>query len=294
MNIKITILVLILGLGLLSCSRNAAEIGNLQPEPSIHLKTSPVSDHAKSRLQIRFVNNSEFDSAGGKLTAIILVRKGNAKLGIKSKRITVWNQVEYFNDLLHMNTGIMGDLGLLSIPPGDYNFAEVPVSEGWVAKDGKIFPVKFPGNKMTLAFKPAFTVGEGLSPDVVMDIDVDRSFVAIKGGSAYIFKPIVKVANLTTTGSLVGIVVDGATGSPLGNAHVYVNVNGENYDTYSLNYSFTDPYGQFHSVGEYWIPGIPAGTAMAYAEKEGYRVASTEVSILEGNFNTQYFVLAPQ
>jgi len=293
MRIKSTLVIISLALGLLSCSRNTGVLENLQPVQNTQLKSSLLSGQGKLSLQIRFVNNSEFDSAGGKLSSIIMVRKGNVKLGIKEKRVIVWNQVEYFNDLLHMNIGIMGDLGILSIPPGEYDFAEVLVSEGWVAKDGKIYPVKFPGNKMTLAFKPVATVGEGLSPDIVLDIDVDRSFVAIKGGGSYIFKPIVKVANLTTAGSLVGMVFD-ASGNPIGGAHVYVNVNGETYDTYSLDQSFTDVYGQLHYVGEYWIPGIPAGTYTANAEKDGYVTDSADVSILAGNFNTQNFGLASQ
>lgn len=294
MRIKSTILIIGLTLGLLSCSRNSGVLENAQPVQNTQLKSSALSDHGQGKLRLRFrsVNSSEFDSAGGKLTAIILVREGNARLGIKAKRDTVWNQIEYFDDLLHMQTGIMGDLGLLSIPAGAYSYAIVPVSEGWAAKNGKIYPVIFPGNKMILAFNPAVIVGAGLSPDLILDIDVSRSFVSLGHGRAYIFKPIVKVVNATTTGSLVGMVFD-ASNNPIPDAHVYVNADGTTYDTYTLSQYYVDSYGQPHYPGEYWIPGIPAGAYTAYAAKSGYVTTSANVSILEGNFNSQNFVLAP-
>jgi hypothetical protein len=299
MKTKSTLIILGLVLGLFACSRNSGVLENAKPDQSLQntaLKSCVESGKGKLRLHFRSINSyaSQFDSAGGKLTAIILVRKGNERLGIQTKRDTVWTQVEYFDDLLHMQTGIMGDLGLLTIPAGAYDYAVVPVSEGWAAKDGKIYPVIFPRNKMILAFNPPVIVGEGLSPDLILNIDVSRSFVPIRHGHAFIFKPIVKVVNATTTGSLVGMVYDASSNTPIPDAHVYVTVDGNTYDTYTLNQYYVDSLGQPHYPGEYWIPGIPAGPSTAYAAKAGYVTATAPVSILEGNFNFQNFTLTPQ
>ncbi len=298
MKIKSTLLVLGLVLGLFACSRNSGVLQNAKPDTSAQsaaLKSSVESGKGKIRLHFRSVNSyaSQFDSAGGKLTAIILVRKGNDRLGVEARLDTVWTQVEYFDDLLHMQTGIMGDLGLLSIPAGAYDYAIVPVSEGWAAKNGKIYPVIFPEHRMVLAFNPPVIVGEGLSPDLTLDIDVSRSFIPVRHGRAFIFKPIVRVVNATTTGSLVGMVFD-ASNNPLPDAHVSVTVDGTTYDTYTLTQYFVDSLGQPHYPGEYWIPGIPAGPSTATASKTGYISSSAPVSILQGNFNFQNFSLTPQ
>ena len=302
MKFKSAIVIVSLAIGLFSCSRNTGDLENLQPAQNMNqsvqnsgLKSSTLSGYGKLKMQMKGVNNSEFESAGGKLTSIVLVQKGNNKSGIKEKRVTVWNTVEYFDDLLNMETGIMGDLALLKIPAGVYNYAIVQVTDGWVLKkDGTRYTVKFPGDKMSLYFRPFVKIEEGLSPDALFIIDVSRSFVSVKHGTSYIFKPVVQAENLSYAGSLVGGVVDGTTGSPIGSAHIYMDVNGERYETYSLGQYFVDNYGIEHFPGEYWVPGIPAGTHTAYAEKEGYQTASAEVSILEGNFNSHNFILMPQ
>jgi hypothetical protein len=302
MNLKFSVIIVSLALGLFSCSRNAGNLENLQPETNfrqsvqnLELKSNALSGKGTLKLHMKGTDNSEFIAAGGKLTTIQLVQKGNAQHDIRQKRVTVWDSVEYFDDLLNMETGIMSDLALLNIPAGIYHYAIVQVSDGWVLKnDGKKYPVIFPNNKMVLYFKPFVKIGEKLSPDALFLIDVSHSFVSTKKGTSYIFKPVVKAANLSYAGSLAGGVVNGLTGNPIGNAHIYVDANGERFETLSVDQYFVDDYGIEHYPGEYWIPGIPAGSYTAYAEKEGYQSASAEVSILEGNFHFQNFVLIPQ
>lgn len=308
MKIKSTLIVLSLIFGLFACSYNSGVLKEAQPtlkKPS--LKSSVVSDSGhRMIMHFRGVNNAKydakrgkintiFDSAGGLLTKITAVRKGNFRLGIRPKSIVIWNQPEHFDDLLYMGTGMMGDLVLLNIPSGVYDYVIVDVSEGWAAKDGKIYPVIFPGHKMILRFDPPVTVGEHLSPDLTFLIDVSHSFIPIHRWkrTSYIFRPFVKVVNATETGSLAGAVVDPSM-NPITNAHIVVNANGQTYDGYSMKSMYINPQlGDTLYPGQYWIPGIPPGTYTAYSEKDGYVTDSAQVSIMKGNYYFQNFVLIP-
>ena len=311
MKLKTTIVLASLVVGLFSCSRNTGDMSNLRPAQKVSpseyasgLKSSAFAGAPTMKIAAKARNvPEEFESAGGTLSKVEIVAQGNLARGKGGKRITIWNSVEYIDDLLDMNRGIMGDLFFLPIPSGVYTKAIVTITDGWVLKkDGTKYPLLFPGNKFTLYFKPFVKVGEHLSPDLTLLIDVSRSLIPIRHGTSYIFKPMVLAQNLSYTGSLAGVVVDGTTGTPVANAAVYVNINGEKYSTLSLDHYYVDtiPLDATtdttieHIPGEYWLPGIPAGTYTAYAEKEGYQKDSVEVNILEGNFTFHNFVLMPQ
>lgn len=311
MKIKSTFIIIGLAVGLFACSRNS---GVLQQPTAQNptLKSSEVSPQRQFHMMVRGVNNFKFDSAGGTLTTIYLVPTGNQNPGTRENHflihkgewihgayqnhILIWDSVEQFDDLLDMSKGIMGDLSFLPIPPGTYGYAIASVSHGWAYKNGKEYPVIFPHGQMILAFQPPVQVGEHLSPDLIINIDVSKSFVPIRHGTAFIFKPFVRVVNATTAGSLIGGVVSYPSFDPVGGAEVSVDVNGQAYSGYTLTESYTDPTtGMTLLPGEYWIPGIPGGTYPVSASKTGYVTAdSTNVSILKGNFNTQNFVLMPQ
>lgn len=305
MKIRSTLIVLSLVLGLFSCSYNSGVLKEAQPATqNTSLKSSAVADSGHMTMHFRGINNVKFDrdhrrcntvfdSAGGLLTKITIVRKGNIREGIKSKRLVIWNTPEHFNDLLYMGKGMMGDLVLLNIPSGVYDYVIVDVSSGWAAKDGKVYPVIFPGHKMILHFRPAVVVGQHLSPDLNINIDVSRSFVPVRGGRVFIFKPFVQAVNSTTTGSLAGAVLD-PTMNLIPGTSVYVKANGNTYSTYSFVKPYTDPFGVVHDPGTYWLSGVPAGNYTAYAAKNGYVTDSTQVSIMKGNFTYQNFVLAPE
>ena len=311
MKLKTTIVLASLVVGLFSCSRNTGDTASLQPAQKVNpsayatgLKSSAFAGAPTMKIAAKARNvPEEFESAGGTLSKVEIVAQGNFARGKGGKRITIWNSVEYIDDLLDMNRGIMGDLFFLPIPSGVYTKAIVTITDGWVLKkDGTKYPLLFPGNKFTLYFRPFVKVGEHLSPDLTLLIDVSRSLIPIRHGTSYIFKPMVLAQNLSYTGSLAGVVVDGTTGNPVANASVYVNINGEKYSTLSLDHYYVDtiPLDATtdttieHIPGEYWLPGIPAGTYTAYAEKEGYQKDSVEVNILEGNFTFHNFVLMPQ
>lgn len=307
MKIRSTLIALSLVLGLMSCSYNSGVLKEAQPATpqNATLKATgatPSGTTPTIHLFMRGVDNTQFIAGGGILTHVDLVRKGNVKSGIKEKRVTIFDGAtnpkgpEHFNDLLSMNSGIMLDLsdGQVNPPAGNYDYAVATVQpgSGWIeAKDGKKYTVKFPGNKFMLAFKPAIQIKTVISTDVVLDIDVSRSFV--KTGKSYIFKPVVKVQNNTTTGSAIGVVIDG-NGNVVPNANVYVDYgNGATYGLEQVNaYDPTiNSQGSLDYLSSafgypvsYWIPGIYPGTFTIYAAKDGYNTASEQVTIYVGNF----------
>jgi len=301
MKIKSTLIVIGLALGLLSCSYNSGVLKNAQPATqNTSLKSSVASTSGQASLTLHFnaVDIANFDSAGATLDTITLVRKGNVKLGIKEKRVVVWDQKEYFDDLLYMGTGMMGDLLIIPIPPGTYDYAIVHVYDGWVKKDtnGPKYPLKFPSNKMTLAFNPSVTVTTHLSADVQFDVDINKSFVAVNGDS-YIFKPHVKVASQINSGSVAGAIIDEKQDT-VWDANVYVDYYGFPISVSdSAEIGINDPntlYGMssvLQTPLTYWIIGIPGGTYYIYAEKAGDGSASAQITITPGNFTIQNLTL---
>lgn len=303
MKMKSTLIILSLIFGLISCSKDKGMTPTTKTSPTETALKAAASTTGQMHMHFRAVNNVKydatthqytqvFDSAGGILTKIVLVKKGNPKLGIKEKRVVAWDQVEHFDDLLFMGTGMMGDLLIINIPPGSYDKAIVSVSNGWVLKDGTKYPLKFPSNKMTLAFKPSVLVATQLSPDVTFDIDMSKSFSSVHGDS-YVFHPHVKVVNATTAGSLAGAVINGANGEPIPGAYVLVNADGEIFPTQTLVAPYDTPWGTL-DVGEYFLNGVPEGSWTATAQAPGFSPSSTPVTIIKGNITEQVFILLPQ
>lgn len=303
MKIKSTLIILSLVLGLMSCSYNSGVLKEAQPATKTTLKSSILADSSHITFHFRGINNLKFDkngkpttvfdSAGGLLTKIIAVQEIKTQFRTISKRIVIWDTPEEFDDLLTMGTGMMGDLVLLNIPSGVYNYVIVDVSHGWAAKDGIFYPVQFFNNQMILYFNPPVTVGEHLSPDLIFNIDVSKSFIPMYGGTWYLFRPIVYVQNATTSGSLAGVVIDVSNYQPITNANVYVDVNGQQYSGTTVSDTTVTQLGDTLYPGQYWIPGIPPGTYTAHASKEGYVSTSAQVSIMKGNYYFQNFVLVP-
>ncbi len=276
---------------LLATSCSEAPVSTNEVKSSgISAKSSTLAQKsAKVHLKFKGSNfGSEIDSAIGTLTTIYLKRDGNVPA--KDKDVLIWDQFEYFN-LTNMNTGIMGDIAFLVIPEGSYSEAIVNVTGAWVYKNGIKYDCKVPSGIMKLKFSPSVIVGEHMSTDLTIDLDVSNSFV--KAGGSYIFKPIVNVANNSTAGSMAGAVID-TEGNLIPDAYINISGNGIDETTMSLNQYFTDDWGFEHFPGEYGFQGIPGGTYTATAYKEGYEPQSQEVTIVVGNFIFRNFVLTAQ
>lgn len=217
----------------------------------------------------------DFDSAKAYLDFIQLKEANNGNL------VTIWNTGEWF-DLLHMETGILGDIAFLQIPSGVYNRALCHVTHGYAYKNGVETYIKFPGEKMDMRFSPAVPVGEHLSAEFSISIDISNSFTY--AANKYIFKPIVQVANNTTDGRFVGVVYN-IYGIPVVGASITLTNTSNSFQTYSVA-----PIANYDNL-MFEITDVPAGTYTATVSAAGYQSASVSVTILEGNYNSQIFII---
>ncbi|CAG2532659.1 Carboxypeptidase regulatory-like domain-containing protein [Maribacter dokdonensis] len=171
-------------------------------------------------------------------------------------------------NLLELTNGVTKNLADINIPIGTYDLIRVYV-EGInvVLKDGTTYDLKVPSGSQSgikIFIKPGLNVSGGLTSDLLLDFDVSRSFVA-KGGTQNItgfnFKPVIKASNMSTAGTLAGIVTELQEETLLGveGAQIAVFVA----DTLNTT-TFTDV------DGSYMLLGLDAGSYTVEVEKEGY------------------------
>ncbi len=190
-------------------------------------------------------------------------------------------------DLIYLRNGVAETLLDMEIPAGRYDMVRLYIDEaGLKLKDSEeIHRVKVPGGSQTgikIFLRPALEVAEGSLEEVLLDIDLSRSFI-LRGNPAhnngFIFKPVVRAANMAKAGCVRGLVTDTA-GLKINEASVWIE-----QDTV-LATAFTD------TLGYYAIMGVPAGTWSVSATKEGYDTVRFDgVNIIAGNKTIQDFEL---
>lgn len=184
-------------------------------------------------------------------------------------------------DLLDLRNGLVEELVNLEIPQGSYDLIRLYVDEaGLKIKDGGDFSVKVPSGKQTgikLFIEPAINVAGGLTSEVLLDFDLSNSFVmrgnlnSPHGINGFIFKPVIRVVNTSTAGTLEGLVTD-KLDVHVDSASVWVAK-----DTIVAS-TMAD------SLGKYRIIGLPAGTYSVFAAKENFDTVRVDgVDIVEGN-----------
>lgn len=199
--------------------------------------------------------------------------------------ITLSEEEMSFN-LLELTNGVTAGLVDLEIEAGSYDLVRLYVSEASIKlSDETVHSLKVPSGAQTgikIFIDPAIEVAGGLTTDLLLDFDVSKSFklqgnidspAGIKG---FIFTPVIKASNLSTTGSLFGnitdtesVVIDGAQVAIIAADTVYTT-------------SFAD------ENGDYTIIGVDAGTYNIEYSKEGYQTTTIEnVGIVAGNATTQ-------
>jgi hypothetical protein len=193
-------------------------------------------------------------------------------------------------NLLELRNGVTSELLNLEIPAGTYDLIRLYVDEASLQlKDHPdAFHVKVPGGDHTgikIFIHPSIHIEEGLSSELLLDFDLSRSFVMRgsmhhqSGVTGFIFKPCIRVTDVSTAGRIAGFVSDTA-GVRIANAKVWAQ-----QDTV-LATSFTD------SLGHYALIGIPSGTYSLFATKESYdTVAYDEVKVYAGNKTIRDFKL---
>jgi len=191
-------------------------------------------------------------------------------------------------NLLDLRNGVTASLIDMEIEPGSYDLIRLYVDEASLSiKEGETYTLKVPSGSQTgikLFMDPALNVAGGLTTEVLLDFNVEKSFV-LKGNmgtpagiKGFNFKPVIRAVNNTTTGTVAGVVDYADTLQK--NVSVWIA-----QDTI-ITSAFTD------TTGYYAMPGIPAGFYSVSAAKEGFDTITVEgVQIVEGNLTTQNFSL---
>lgn len=195
-------------------------------------------------------------------------------------------------DLLDLRNGVTEALAELDIPIGTYNLLRLYISDaGVVLKNGDPFPLDVPSGDesgLKLFIRPDLLVGTDERVEILLDIDVSKSFVVQgqpysgEGITGFIFKPVVRVVNNTAAGSVKGQVTD-ANDAPVAGAQVSALL-----DTV-ISHTFTD------ATGAYALIGLLADTYTLSATAAGYDTVSVSgIEITTGKQTNQNFQLTAQ
>jgi uncharacterized surface anchored protein len=224
------------------------------------------------------------------------MHNGNAIVVLMEEQISV--------NLLDLTNGVTELLVDTEIPAGTYDQLRVYAKGINVVmndEEGTTYDLKIPSGEQSgikIKIKPALTIVGGLSADLLLDFDVSRSFVPrgnirnMSKFNGFIFKPVIKVSNMATAGTLAGVVTDMADGTVLEGAQITVSQNGE-----EITSSFTD------ETGAYMIMGLDPGDYDVFASielptseeedapTELYASPEESISIVVGNKTVRNFEL---
>ncbi len=195
-------------------------------------------------------------------------------------------------DLMDLRNGITAGLVEAEVPAGEYDLVRLYVDKASISLiDHGMFDMKVPSGSQTgikVFIHPAVVVEGGLSAELLLDIDVSKSFV-LKGNihtpagiKGFNFKPVIRAVNNTTAGRVVGSVTDTAN-AVVKSAEVWLETD----TVYATTIADT--------LGKYAIIGIPEGIYTIFATRENFdTVTFPDITITRGNATTQDFKLTPQ
>jgi uncharacterized surface anchored protein len=211
---------------------------------------------------------------------------GNAIVVLMEEDITI--------NLLYLTNGVTESLVDREILAGTYDQLRVYAKGINVVmndEEGTTYDLKVPSGEQSgikIKIKPALTIAGGLSADLLLDFDVSRSFVPrgnirdMSKFNGFIFKPVIKVSNLSTAGTLAGVVTDKEDGAALVGATITVSQNDEIITT-----SLTD------DTGAYMIMGLDPGDYEVTAALDLYDTSTVgPIEIVVGNKTVLNFELS--
>ncbi len=197
-------------------------------------------------------------------------------------------------NLLNLTNGVTETLVDTEVPVGMYDLVRLYVKGiNVVLTDGTTYDLKVPSGEQTgikVFLKPGLNVVGTLSADLLLDFDVSKSFVAkgntndLAGITGFNFKPVIKASNLSTAGSLAGMVTTLQEEVAIGLDEAQVSVFAA--DTLNTT-TFTD------ETGAYMVLGLLDGTYDVTVDLEGYESQTAEnVEIIVANKTVQDFELS--
>jgi hypothetical protein len=207
------------------------------------------------------------------------ISDGNAFITISEDTTTI--------DLIDLRNGVTETLLDMEIPEGSYDMIRLYVYEAGLKLNDSddIYSVKVPSGSQTgikIHLNPTLEVSEGNLSEVLLDIDLSRSFILrgnLSHNNGFLFKPVIRAANMAKAGCIQGMVTD-TSDVKIPEATVWIE-----QDTVFAT-AFTN------TLGYYAIIGVPAGTWSVLATKEGYdTVRFDNVNVIAGNKTIRNFEL---
>jgi hypothetical protein len=249
------------GLLLLTSCKKDAETGRLK----LVLSDAPFPAEWVSEANIT-VDKIEIRSSGSSDT---------------SKYVVLSEAVQSYN-LLDLSNGVTASLIDKDIPVGSYDLIRLRITASTVKMlDGTIYTLTIPSGSasgLKIFINPDIEVQGGLTTELLLDFDVSKSFevqgktTSISEIKGFHFKPVLRVANLSTSGRISGTVT-GSDEAPYPGVTVSVIAA----DTV-LTSGLTD------EQGKYTLLGIPAGTyTLTAAAPNQQQISATGISVTAGN-----------
>jgi hypothetical protein len=226
------------------------------------------------------------------IDAVEIRKKADAEMDDDEASFILLAEGETEIDLLELTNGITEQIASADIEAGTYDMIRLHVVNAKVILyDGTEFDLQIPSSYtsgLKVKIQPAVSISEGQTSDVLLDFDVNQSFI-VKGNlnsqiGGFIFKPVVRGVYLGAAGRIEGNVSD-TQGNPLENAWIKLwipEVENELSENDSLVVSsFTD------AEGNYKLIGLPANSYTLTAELEGFKADTTEnISVTAGQATT--------
>ncbi|MBI4551505.1 MAG: DUF4382 domain-containing protein [Candidatus Latescibacteria bacterium] len=205
--------------------------------------------------------------------------------------VTLSDQTKTYN-LLTLQNGITTELANLEVLAGTYDQFRLFVGAASVTlTDGRTFNLTVPSGAssgLKVNISPAIEVSSQLSAELTLDFDLSKSFVAqgnlttAAGITGFLFKPVIRCTNTSTTGRITGTVRDTSNVALEG---VTVSAIQDTVVSTTLT----------SSTGQYALVALPAGTYTVKAEKTGYiTLQQSGASVTAGNATTLNFQMTPQ
>ena len=198
-------------------------------------------------------------------------------------------------NLLDLTNGLTETIVNTEVPVGSYDLVRVYVKGvNIVLTDGTTYNLEVPSGEQTgikVFITPGLVVAGGLSSDLLLDFDVSRSFVPmgnnldLSGITGFNFNPVIKAANLSTAGTLTGMVTTLQEEASIG-------LEGAQVSIFSAGTLDTTTFSD--ETGAYSVLGLTAGTYEVEVELEGYVSQEIgDVEIIAANKTEQNFELVP-
>jgi len=218
--------------------------------------------------------------------------------------ITLYDGPPMQVDLLHLRNGITKQLATSEVPAGKYDQIRLIISAAHLSLiDGDEFSTDLGNMHLTstghsglkLFISPPLQVVDGVARTVLLDFDLTKTFQAVPGNDPlnanfFMLKPVIHVADLSTTGEVRGHVRedDGAGGLVgVADATVYILPPGETDLTLASATTASDV------DGAYAVLGVDPGSHDVLADLNGRQVRVNGVHVAEGSVTIVDLVLPP-